>query len=238
MTFADQATQESTNHIWWGFRSTPQDAALGEAGRPSETWMRHLQHIRRCAQAPTFTSPIASGNGHVMLCRNSAHDLGRQRYLWGGEQSCARFADLRPTATPTPPRRTGSSTAGPALRQRKRDRDGTVQNAADPGAQDAAPHPASGAHQGRPGHPAALPEVGDRALARRQGPLALPGRRRGDVRGRLSRGNGARREIPLGDHSALGPSRPDRPHQPLARRRHEPRPTRLLARSRLPATRA
>jgi hypothetical protein len=32
--------------------------------------MRHLQHIRQWAQAPTFTSPIASGNGQVMLCRN------------------------------------------------------------------------------------------------------------------------------------------------------------------------
>ena len=45
----------------------------------------------------------------------------------------------------------------------------------------AAPRPASGAQQGRAGHPAPLPALGDRALAQRQHPLALSGRRRRDA---------------------------------------------------------
>jgi hypothetical protein len=75
---------------------------------------------------------------------------------------------------PDPAATDGVSTAGPALRQRKRDRDGTVQNAADAGAQDAAPHPASAAPQGCARDPAPVPALGDRALPQRQRSLALP----------------------------------------------------------------
>ena len=88
------------------------------------------------------------------------------------------------------------------------------------------------------GHPAPLPAMGGRALAQRQYPLAVSGRRRRKLRrhclGEMARGEKS--------HWAIVPKeragRPDRHHRPVARRRREPRPARLLARSRVPGPRA
>ena len=99
-------------------------------------------------------------------------------HLWGGE-SRARSSDLEPTDNPDPAARPGSSATGPALRQTEArpTMPSSSQHASDPGAPYAAPGPASAAHQGRAGHPAPLPALGGRPLARRQGALALSGRR-------------------------------------------------------------
>ena len=156
---------------------------------------------------------------------------------FGAGKSCARSSDLEPTRTPTPPRRPGSTQQVPPLRQRKRDlRCPAHMMPPTPVLQTPRLVLRPVRSKDAPGHPAPLPAMGDRALARRQacpGPIR-PTAPRAYVATCLER-DGAGREVAIGRSCPKdGPAELIGMHRPVARRRREPRPARLLARSRLP----
>ena len=107
--------------------------------------------------------------------------------------------------------------------------------AADPGACNAAPRAASGAPARTRRSSSSASRVGRSCVGstpRCPGPIRPTARR--PIVAQCLEEMATRRKVPLGDRTQDRTGRPDRRDQPVARRRLEPRPARLLARSRLP----
>src|SRR5580704_4480540 len=101
--------------------------------------------------------------------------------------------------------------------------------ATDAGARNPAPDPAPAAAGGRAGHPAPLSPPGSRPLSGGPCSVAVSRRRCGKPCRAMSWPDGPWREVLLDDRPEGRPRRVGRPYRSVARRRREPRPTRLLA---------